>query len=218
MQRNNGNNDVGSHVHPACAACKHQRKKCDENCVLAPYFPANKSREFQAVHKVFGVANVQKIVKFVGSDGDRRRVADSLIWEALCRQKDPILGPYGEYKKLLDELRLHKLHNLTQASHVTTATAPPCKMTSNNSSTHDLHHHPHHNHIGTNNTNDFGASNYHVFSPSSTYSVHHPEKLIKQESQFQHQSASIPAAIAPLPQFYYSSGIVTEHPLISLHN
>ncbi|GAB2272664.1 LOB domain-containing protein 2 [Dionaea muscipula] len=96
MQRNNGIQGT----HQACAACKHQRKKCTEKCILAPFFAADKTREFQAVHKVFGVSNVQKIIKSL-SEEDRKRAADSLVWEAFCRQKDPVLGPYAEYMNLI---------------------------------------------------------------------------------------------------------------------
>lgn len=91
----------------ACASCKHQRKKCTDKCVLSPYFPAEKSREFKAVHKVFGVSNITKIVKSLKED-DRRRAVESLIWEAFCRQKDAILGSYGEYKRVHEELNLYK--------------------------------------------------------------------------------------------------------------
>ncbi|KAM3382747.1 LOB domain-containing protein 2 [Capsicum galapagoense] len=91
----------------ACASCKHQRKKCTDRCVLAPYFPAEKTREFKAVHKVFGVSNITKIVKNLRED-DRRRAVESLIWEAFCRQKDPVSGPYGEYKRVHEELKLYK--------------------------------------------------------------------------------------------------------------
>ncbi|KAF7833940.1 basic leucine zipper 61-like [Senna tora] len=111
MQRNNNG------THAACAACKHQRKKCSINCVLAPYFPASRNREFQAVHKVFGVSNITKIVKNAKED-QRTKVVDSLVWEAFCRQKDPIEGAYGEYrkvydeyKKLLHESKIEKDHN-----------------------------------------------------------------------------------------------------------
>ncbi|KAH7533162.1 hypothetical protein FEM48_Zijuj04G0101100 [Ziziphus jujuba var. spinosa] len=104
MQRNN-NGTAGAQ--PACAACKHQRKKCQEGCILAPYFPAERSREFQAVHKVFGVSNVTKMVKNIREE-DRRRAVDSLVWEACCRQKDPVLGPYSEYKKVYEELKMYK--------------------------------------------------------------------------------------------------------------
>lgn len=105
MQRNTTSSSGGQ---AACAACKHQRKKCHGGCVLAPYFPAEKGREFQAVHKVFGVSNVTKMVKSVASEEDRRKAVDSLIWEACCRQRDPVLGPYAEYRKVFEELKIYK--------------------------------------------------------------------------------------------------------------
>ncbi|KAE9616904.1 hypothetical protein Lal_00034569 [Lupinus albus] len=111
MQRSN---DV---MHPACAACKHQRKKCNEKCVLAPYFPSSRTAEFDAVHKVFGVSNITKLIKNVEVE-DQRMVVDSLIWEACCRQRDPIQGAYGEftkiyyqYKKVFNELQIFKGQN-----------------------------------------------------------------------------------------------------------
>ncbi|PIN08984.1 hypothetical protein CDL12_18440 [Handroanthus impetiginosus] len=91
----------------ACATCKHQRKKCTEKCILAPFFPAEKTQEFQAVHKVFGVSNVTKIIKNLKEE-DRARAIDSLVWEALSRQREPVLGPYGEYRRVFEELRFYK--------------------------------------------------------------------------------------------------------------
>ncbi|KAF5481380.1 hypothetical protein F2P56_002037 [Juglans regia] len=105
-------------THPACAACKHQRKKCTEVCILAPYFPADRTREFQAVHKIFGVSNVTKIVKNLKEE-DRKTAVDSLVWEASWRQKDPVLGPYGEYRKVYDELKMFKSQNQEQVMQLT---------------------------------------------------------------------------------------------------
>ncbi|KAL1812786.1 hypothetical protein ACET3Z_022851 [Daucus carota] len=96
MQRDNGP--------PAgCASCRHQHKKCNESCVLAPYLTLDKNLEFQAVHKVFGVGNVAKIVKSLDAE-DRGRAVESLVWEANCRQNDPVLGSYGEFMRLSEEL------------------------------------------------------------------------------------------------------------------
>ncbi|XP_010457753.1 PREDICTED: LOB domain-containing protein 2-like [Camelina sativa] len=119
MQRNsntttNNNNNISnnSSSHQACASCKHQRKKCNNECILSPYYPARKTKEFQAVHKVFGVSNVQKMVRTVREE-DRTKLSDSLTWEALWRQKDPVLGSYGEYRRVCEELKLYKslVHN-----------------------------------------------------------------------------------------------------------
>ncbi|GKD51577.1 LOB domain-containing protein 2 [Tanacetum coccineum] len=92
---------------PACASCRHQRKKCTEKCVLAPFFPAEKTQDFQAVHKIFGVSNVTKLVKDLSRE-DGKKAVDSLIWEANCRIKDPVNGPLGEFQRVCDELRLYK--------------------------------------------------------------------------------------------------------------
>ncbi|KAG6420677.1 hypothetical protein SASPL_117214 [Salvia splendens] len=63
--------------------------------------------EFQAVHKVFGVSNVTKIITSLREE-DRKVAVDSLVWEALGRQKDPVLGPFGDYRRVCEELRLYK--------------------------------------------------------------------------------------------------------------
>ncbi|KAF8008027.1 hypothetical protein BT93_K1880 [Corymbia citriodora subsp. variegata] len=100
------NSGIGG-TQAACASCKHQRKKCDDKCVLSPYFPAEKSAEFQAVHKVYGVSNVTKMVLAVCEE-DRRRLTDSLVWEARFRQQDPIHGAFGEYQRIQNELQFYK--------------------------------------------------------------------------------------------------------------
>lgn len=125
MQRNNGNNNNNNNsVHSACAACKHQRKRCSDECLLAPYFPADRLCDFKAVHKVFGVSNITKMVRFVGKENGQK-TADSLVWEAFCRQRDPVLGAYGEFKRVCEELKFYKNQALLQIQH--------------------HHHHQHHN-------------------------------------------------------------------------
>lgn len=49
-----------------------------------------------------------KMVKNVREE-DRRKTVDSLVWEAVCRQNDSVLGPYAEYKRVLEELKVCKL-------------------------------------------------------------------------------------------------------------
>ena len=91
----------------ACAACKHQRKRCDDNCVMAPYFPADKAEEFEAVHSVFGVKNVSKRLKSL--DVQHREVAvKSFIWEARAWMQDGVGGPLQQHIKVTHELELLK--------------------------------------------------------------------------------------------------------------
>ncbi|XP_022140622.1 LOB domain-containing protein 2 [Momordica charantia] len=208
MQRHN---NAALQPAAACAACKHQRKKCHDTCPLAPYFPADRNREFQAVHKVFGVSNVTKMVKNVREE-DRRKAVDSLIWEAVCRQNDPVLGPYGEYRRVLEELKVCKLlsQNQSQGQNPFAGYKPimPCFGGWNN---------------GTNSTNNNGNGimgininggvnssnlfNYlhdnlsaiidsSHYSNSSTYNLQSPEKLIR----LQQDKEITSSVVVPLQQ------------------
>lgn len=46
-----------------CAACKLLRRRCAQDCVFAPYFPADEPHKFASVHKVFGASNVNKMLQ-----------------------------------------------------------------------------------------------------------------------------------------------------------
>lgn len=47
-----------------CAACKLLRRRCAaQECVFAPYFPADEPHKFASVHKVFGASNVNKMLQ-----------------------------------------------------------------------------------------------------------------------------------------------------------
>ncbi|KAI3859259.1 hypothetical protein MKW98_007640 [Papaver atlanticum] len=94
----------------ACAACKHQRKKCSQNCMLSPFFPPEKKEKFQAVHKLFGVSNISKLLKGLHTLDERKRAIESLIWEAEARERDPIEGGFGAFKKANGELISLKNH------------------------------------------------------------------------------------------------------------
>ncbi|KAJ0971748.1 hypothetical protein J5N97_019707 [Dioscorea zingiberensis] len=45
-----------------CAACRKLHRRCNQDCVLAPYFPASQPEKFAQVHKVFGASNVIKML------------------------------------------------------------------------------------------------------------------------------------------------------------
>lgn len=46
-----------------CAACKLLRRRCAQDCLFAPYFPADEPHKFASVHKVFGASNVNKMLQ-----------------------------------------------------------------------------------------------------------------------------------------------------------
>ncbi|KAI5657222.1 hypothetical protein M9H77_26015 [Catharanthus roseus] len=95
------NNNDGESNRPACAACKHQRKKCKKGCPFSSHFPANKHREFAAVHHVFGLSNVSKMITGVDSE-KQGKLVKSLIWEAMIwmNNEHKEHGPLGVYELL----------------------------------------------------------------------------------------------------------------------
>lgn len=88
----------------ACAACKHQRRKCENNCVFAPYFPAGRAETFREVHKIFGVKNMTGILTPRTPD-ERKKAVESLEWEALAWTQDPVRGPLGLFRRLQEQLQ-----------------------------------------------------------------------------------------------------------------
>ncbi|KAF3777441.1 LOB domain-containing protein 2 [Nymphaea thermarum] len=101
--------------HQACAACKHQRRKCTPECPLAPFFPAEKTTIFLAVQKVFGVSNIVKMLRELDSHEKRQLAINSLCWEAQWRLIEPTEGCFGEFKRMTEELcsykRMFETHN-----------------------------------------------------------------------------------------------------------
>lgn len=83
----------------ACASCRHQRRRCEPTCPLAPYFPATMAPEFEEVRRLHGV---RKLVRFVRSvpESDRRVLVTNLIHHALARRADPVMGLVGEVARL----------------------------------------------------------------------------------------------------------------------
>ncbi|KAL2466606.1 LOB domain-containing protein 2 [Abeliophyllum distichum] len=211
MQRANGTS--------ACASCKHQRKKCTEKCILAPFFPVDKTREFQAVHKVFGVSNVTKIVTNLEEE-DRKQAVDSLVWEAFCWQKDAVLGPYGEYRRVCEELRLYKsqyqqIHQVqNQGSIVYKAAAQGLMGWNNNKfmSFNGAGLNNNNNNNNNNNVNNNSLNNVHNngnsmvdFCPYNNYSSHHIQETEKLRGERENGSALI------MPQQHLPNGINQQY-------
>lgn len=92
----------------ACASCRHQRKRCDETCELAPYFPAKRYREFQNAHRVFGVSNIVKIMNAVIEPHQRQAAADSILMEGNARRNDPVHGCLGIVRNLKSQIEFYE--------------------------------------------------------------------------------------------------------------
>ncbi|KAF3338747.1 putative LOB domain protein 4 [Carex littledalei] len=112
-----------------CAGCKHLRRRCTEDCILAPYFPANNPERFECVHKIFGAGNVARMLKMLPVD-ERAQAANSLFTEAYWRVKEPVYGSTGvviriqqeisaircELAKTLAQISMYEAHNAPRAS------------------------------------------------------------------------------------------------------
>ncbi|KAF8413366.1 hypothetical protein HHK36_001347 [Tetracentron sinense] len=81
-------------THQPCAACRMLRRRCDNNCILAPFFPAEDIESFAGVHKVFRSSNVIKMLKMV-EETKREDAVKSIVYEASARLWDPIYGSAG---------------------------------------------------------------------------------------------------------------------------
>ncbi|XP_039123428.1 LOB domain-containing protein 4-like [Dioscorea cayenensis subsp. rotundata] len=86
-----------------CAACKLLRRRCAEDCVFAPYFPADQPHKFASVHKVFGASNVNKLLQELPVQ-HRSDAVSSLVYEANARVRDPVYGCVGAISSLQQQV------------------------------------------------------------------------------------------------------------------
>ncbi|XP_042444088.1 LOB domain-containing protein 24-like [Zingiber officinale] len=77
----------------ACAACKKMSRECPPDCIFAPYFPAT-STSFDCVQRIYGCDNVGRILQSLPVE-ERRVAAESLVFQAKARIRDPIFGCVG---------------------------------------------------------------------------------------------------------------------------
>ncbi|KAK1281381.1 LOB domain-containing protein 22 [Acorus gramineus] len=83
----------------ACAACKYQRRKCNPDCPLAPFFPADRQRQFMNAHRLFGVSNILKIIRDL-EPTLKCEAMRSIIFQSDARANDPVYGCVGIIKNL----------------------------------------------------------------------------------------------------------------------
>ncbi|KAJ4719164.1 LOB DOMAIN-CONTAINING PROTEIN [Melia azedarach] len=87
-----------------CAACKLLRRRCAEECPFSPYFSPHEPHKFAAVHKVFGASNVSKMLMEV-PESQRVDAANSLVFEANLRLRDPVYGCMGAISALQQQIQ-----------------------------------------------------------------------------------------------------------------
>ncbi|KAK8960742.1 LOB domain-containing protein 6 [Platanthera guangdongensis] len=87
-----------------CAACKFLRRKCQPDCIFAPYFKSDHPEKFVGVHRIFGASNVGKLLNEIKPEF-REDAVRSLVYEAEWRIRDPVYGCVGVITALHQKLR-----------------------------------------------------------------------------------------------------------------
>ncbi|XP_039113993.1 LOB domain-containing protein 15 [Dioscorea cayenensis subsp. rotundata] len=87
-----------------CAACKLLRRRCAQECPFSPYFSPHEPQKFASVHKVFGASNVSKMLMEV-PEPQRADAANSLVYEANVRLRDPVYGCMGAILALQQQVQ-----------------------------------------------------------------------------------------------------------------
>ncbi|GAB4827677.1 LOB domain-containing protein 15 [Ancistrocladus abbreviatus] len=87
-----------------CAACKLLRRRCAQECPFSPYFSPHEPQKFASVHKVFGASNVSKMLMEV-PESQRADAANSLVYEANVRLRDPVYGCMGAISALQHQIQ-----------------------------------------------------------------------------------------------------------------
>ncbi|KAF9591086.1 hypothetical protein IFM89_001430 [Coptis chinensis] len=87
-----------------CAACKLLRRRCAQECPFSPYFSPHDPQKFASVHKIFGASNVSKMLMEV-PESQRADAANSLVYEANVRLRDPVYGCMGAISALQQQVQ-----------------------------------------------------------------------------------------------------------------
>ncbi|XP_057474041.1 LOB domain-containing protein 22-like [Actinidia eriantha] len=91
----------------ACAACKYQRRKCAPDCLLAPYFPHDRPRQFLNAHKLFGVSNITKLIRNLDPP-EKDQAVRTIIFQSDVRANDPVGGCYRIISELQQQIEYYK--------------------------------------------------------------------------------------------------------------
>ncbi|KAK2633010.1 hypothetical protein EUGRSUZ_L00754 [Eucalyptus grandis] len=87
-----------------CAGCNYLRRKCPQDCILAPYFPSSNPQRFACVHKIFGASNVTKMLQVTSPGAFTGGTAECISYEATARVQDPVYGCVGIITQLQQQI------------------------------------------------------------------------------------------------------------------
>lgn len=131
-----------------CAACKLLRRRCSQECPFSPYFSPHDPQRFASVHKVFGASNVSKLLSEV-PESQRADAANSLVYEANVRLRDPVYGCMGAISALHQQVQsLQAELNAVRAEILKYKYSHREAAANNNNIVNSQHHHHHlHAHV-----------------------------------------------------------------------
>ncbi|KAJ8440599.1 hypothetical protein Cgig2_028728 [Carnegiea gigantea] len=85
----------------------HGAKKCAPDCVLAPYFPHDRTKQFLNAHKLFGVSNITKIIRNLNPP-DKDIAMRTIMYQSDMRAKDPVGGCFRIIRDLHHQIEYYK--------------------------------------------------------------------------------------------------------------
>ncbi|OWM69783.1 hypothetical protein CDL15_Pgr025632 [Punica granatum] len=87
----------------ACGLCHHQRKRCPQDCPFRPYFPVDQPELYRNAIRLFGVANLKKLMAKVQPE-QYEDTMTSIIYEVNRHAEDSVYGCYGALIKLQQQV------------------------------------------------------------------------------------------------------------------
>ncbi|KAF7824769.1 nuclear intron maturase 4, mitochondrial [Senna tora] len=166
--------------------CKFLRRKCQPECVFAPYFPSDQPQKFANVHRVFGASNVTKLLNDLPPH-QREDAANSLAYEADMRFRDPVYGCVGVISLLQNHLKQLQLDLAVARSELskyqTTCGGLLAAATTTATTTTVTTRHPHVQNVGIMNVIGGPAGGIHDPSQNHHYHYHyHREEMFNYEA------------------------------------
>ncbi|KAL9376471.1 hypothetical protein Peur_030591 [Populus x canadensis] len=101
-----GNKELPTNI--AAVLNRHQRRRCRPDCPLAPFFPPEKAKDFEAAHKLFGVHNIVNNLKKIIPEQKPESIT-SMVYEANARVRDAVSGCTGIISRLLQNINAVKV-------------------------------------------------------------------------------------------------------------
>ena len=92
------------HRNVACVLCRYQHRRHDGSCEFGQYFASNRSIEFENACKLFGLANLLRLMRSAEAS-ERQVMADSILIEGNMWSNDPIHGALGHVLTLNNQIQ-----------------------------------------------------------------------------------------------------------------